>query len=185
MTDVSYRAVVRMSLLATAAFSMHAALAEQRVILVDAQALTHELATRFPQRRCLAGVACVTLVSPQVRMLDDSPLLYVEALARSTLGAQKLPEGLIEVGARPRFDAASGQFFLDQPVLTRFEFPGVSRESVGTVSALLQPLVAETLARTPVWELDENDPQQALARLLLRDVDVRNGKLNLVLGDND
>lgn len=161
------------------------AAAQQRIISLDAEVLTRELARRFPQRRCIAGIACVTLSQPKVRMRSDSPRLYVEAVGEPNLGAQSLPEGVIELGAKPRFDAASGNFYLDAPVLTRFSFPGVAQESVATVAGLLQPLVADMLGGTPVWALDENDPQQALARLLLRDVLVREGRLQLVLGDNE
>lgn len=157
--------------------------AQQRIIEVSASELTRQLAPRFPQRRCLAGIACVTLSEPIVSIAQDSPRLFVEIVTRPNLGEQRLPDGIIGLGARPRFDPANGRFYLDSPSLTRFDFPGVARESVATVSTLLQPLVSDMLASTPVWELDDSDPQQALARLLLREVRVRDGVLQLVLGD--
>ena len=42
-------------------------------------------------------------------------------------------------------------------------------------AALARGLLTEYLRQTPVWVLDERDARQALARLALRQVEVRDG----------
>ena len=55
----------------------------------------------------------------------------------------------------------------------------------GPATELSQGLLIDYLRQTPIWVLDEHDSQQALARLVLRKVAVRDGRLQLVIGDDD
>ena len=159
--------------------------AEQRTYSVSAAQLTREAALRFPQRRCLLGLACVTLSDPQVRLRNGDPRLFITTLASPDVGAQPLGEGTIEVAGKPRYDASLGAFFIDEPEILRLDFPGLSPPYVAAATELSRGLLVDYLRQTPVWVLDEGDAQQALARLVLRKVEVRDGALRLVVGDDD
>ena len=159
--------------------------AERRTFTITAAELTREAAVRFPQRRCLLGLACVTLADPQVRLRNDDPRLFLSARASPDVGAQPLGEGTIEIAGRPRYDPARGAFFMDTPEVLRLEFPGLSPAYAAQAVELTRGLLVDYLRQTPVWVLDEKDGQQALAKLVLREVDVRGGKLRLVIGDDD
>jgi len=161
------------------------AAAERRTFTISAAELTREAATRFPQRRCLLGLACVTLADPRVRLRNDDPRLFLSARASPDVGAQPLGEGTIEIAGKPRYDPAQGAFFMDTPQVLRLEFPGLSPAYAAQAVELTRGLLIDYLRQTPVWVLDEKDGQQALAKLVLREVDVRGGKLRLVIGDDD
>ena len=54
-----------------------------------------------------------------------------------------------------------------------------------TAMDLTRGLLVDYLRQTPVWVLDEHDSRQALAKLVLRQVEVRGGALRLVIGDDE
>ena len=161
------------------------AVAERRSYVIGAAELTREAAARFPQRRCLLNLACVTLADPQVRLRNGDPRLFLSARASPDVGAQPLGEGTIELAGKPRYDPAQGAFFMDAPEILRVEFPGLPPAYVASAVELTRGLLIDSLRQMPVWVLDDKDSQQALAKLVLRKVEVRDGKLRVVVGDDD
>jgi hypothetical protein len=161
------------------------AAAQRRTITVTAAQLTQGMAARFPQRRCLLGLACVTLTDPQVRLEEGDDRLFLTTRAQPDVGPQALSLGTIEVAGKPRYDASRGAFFIDAPEILRLEFPELPKAYVAPATELSRGLLVDYLRQTPVWVLDEHDAQQALAKLVLREVQVRGGKLRLVIGDDE
>ncbi len=157
--------------------------AERRAYAVTAAQLTAELAARFPQRRCMLALACATLADPAVRLVNGDPRIFVSVRASPEIGEQALGDGIIEVAGKPRYEPASGAFFVDEPSVLRADFPGVPKSAVEQAALLSREFLADYLERTPVWVLDERDGQQAMAKLLLREVSVKEGRLLLVIGE--
>jgi hypothetical protein len=159
--------------------------AEQRTFTLSAAALTREAALRFPQKRCLLGFACMTLADPRIRLKNDDPRIFLETRAVPDVGARPLGEGFIEVAGMPRYDASLGAFFIDAPEILRLDFADLPPAYAAPAVDLARSLLVDYLRQTPVWVLDEKDSQQALAKLVLRKVEVRAGRLYLVVGDDD
>lgn len=159
--------------------------AERRVIALTAEQLTQQLGARFPQKRCLLAIVCVTLTDPVVRLRAGDPRLFVTARARPDLGDQPMSAGAVEMAGRPRYEASQGAFFIDEPVVLSLDFPGLAPAQAATAVELTRGLLTEYLRQTPVWVLDERDARQALVRLALRQVEVRDGALRFTIGDDE
>jgi hypothetical protein len=65
------------------------------------------------------------------------------------------------------------------------DFADLSPQYRATAMELTRGLLVDYLRQTPVWVLDEHDAHQALAKLVLRQVEVRGGALRLVIGDEE
>lgn len=180
-----FPALLAMLLLAGTALSLFATAvqAERRAYALTAAQLTAQLSARFPQRRCVLGLACATLADPVVRLVNGDSRIFVTVRASPEIGEQPLGEGTIEVAGKPRYESASGAFFVDDPSVLRADFAGVPKSAVEQATLLSRDFLADYLRRTPVWVLDERDGQQAMAKLLLREVSVKEGRLLLVIGD--
>ena len=161
------------------------ALAQRRTISLTARQLTEQAAVRFPQRRCLLGLACITLSDPVVRLKDGDPRIFLAARAVPEMGAQVLARGSLEVAGKPRYDPARGAFFVEAPEIVRLDYPDLSPAYLAQATELTRGLLVDYLRQTPLWVLDEHDSQQALAKLVLRQVEVRGGALRLVIGDDE
>ncbi len=159
--------------------------AQRRVLSLTPAELTVQLASRFPQRRCLLALACVTLSDPVVKLANGDPRVFVIARASPDVGSQPLGAGTIEVAGKPRYEVATGALFVDAPEILRMDFADLPPAYVAPATELTRGLLVDYLSRTPVWVLDERDAQQALAKLVLRKIEVRDGRLRLVIGDED
>lgn len=159
--------------------------AERRIVSLTPKQLTAQLAARFPQRNCLLALACVTLSDPVVRLRQGDPRIFVVTRASPDFGAQPVTAGVVEVAGKPRYEASGGAFYIDAPEILRMEFPGLPQAYVATATDLSRRLLVDYLRQTPVWVLDERDAQQALAKLVLRDVAVQDGMLRFTIGDDD
>lgn len=163
--------------------------ADRQTFRIDAATLTREAAPHFPQRRCLLGLACVTLSDPRVVLRSGDDRLYLVARARPEIAmappGEPLPAGEVEIGGRLRYEAAAGAFFLDRPTVLRLDFPGLPQAYALPAAEVVAILVGDFLQQTPVHVLDERDSRQALARLVLRSVKVENGVLLLTVGDDE
>ena len=182
------RRPVLMALLMVACLQLLAlpeAVAQRRTISLTARQLTEQAALRFPQRRCLLSLACLTLSDPVVRLKEGDPRIFLAARAVPEVGAQVLAAGSLEVAGKPRYDPARGAFFFDSPEILRLEYPDLSPAYLAQATELTRGLLVDYLRQTPVWVLDEHDSQQALAKLVLRQVEVRGGMLRLVIGDDE
>lgn len=177
-----WRLLVGALLASAAALSASAGWAAPRIIEMTPEQLTHEARLQFPQRRCAGGIACLTLSEPRVQIQQGQARLFMSARAEPALGGQQFESGLIEVGAMPEYRSEEGAFFLKDSAVTRFEFPGLAPEAAATIASLIKPLITETLATTPLWALDETDPQQAMLRIVLQKVEVIDGRLRLTIG---
>lgn len=155
-----------------------------RVISLSSSEVQAGIAEMFPQRRCLLGLACVTLAAPRVRLIDGDSRIYLVAVAVPEVGGERLRSGVVEARGVPRYEAASGAFYVDEPDVTRIEFPDLPASQAGIAADVARLLLAEAM-REPVWRLDERDGRQALAKLVLRGVEVRNGRLLLEVGGHD
>ena len=167
-------------------FTADAALAERRELHFTAAQLTRQLAASFPQRRCLLGMACLDLRNPRVDIRPGDERLFVDVDAVLQAGGQASGTGSARLAGLPRYDARQGAFFVDHPRLLSLSVPGISPVEERAARGVLNTMLAEDLlSNQPVWVLDDSDPQQALARLALRKVEVRDGKLVLTMGDDE
>lgn len=159
--------------------------AQPQNLRYSSQQLTRQLAKSFPWQQCLlADIACIVLENPVLQMRPGDPRLYVEFDTRFLAMGQNMGQGSAQVAGVPRYDKSQGAFFVGKGQLLELRVDGLPASQAKMVAQLLTDTLAEELARHPVWVLDESDPQQALAKLTLRQVRVSDGYLVLDFGDD-
>ena len=159
--------------------------AQQHDYEVSPEEMTRQAAGHFPIRRCALGVVCVTLSEPRVGLPAGDERIHLSTRVRPELGSQVFDTGEVEIAGKPRYEPDRGAFFLDGARVVDSRFPGLGQSQARTVSELASGLLAESLRKEPIYVLDDADARQALARLVLREVRVRDGKLLLVVGDDE
>ena len=162
--------------------------AERRELRFTGPQITRQLASSFPLRRCLFGeLACVRLTRPLVRMQANDPRIFVSVdVGFQPVSGQASQSGSARVAGRPAYDPKAGAFYLKRPQLLDFSMEGVPPDQARMVSNVISGMLAdEFFSNQPLWVLDESDPRQAMARLSLRSMTVRQGELVVTLGDDD
>lgn len=159
--------------------------AARRTIVVSPDEMTRQVADRFPRRHCLMMIACVTLSDAVIELVPGDERVHLRTVARPELGNQAFEPGSLAVAGKLRYEPTEGAFYLDRAEVTAARFPDLPPARQKPVAELASGLLAESLRTTPIHRLDERDARQSLARLVLRDVRVRDGKLVVVIGDDD
>lgn len=160
--------------------------AAQRELRFTAQQLNRQLAPSFPQRRCLFGMACVDLKNPKVELHRSDQRIFVDVDLALLMGTQQMGQGSARIAGHPHYDSTKGAFFLRQPSLQSLEVPGALGTEVQMARQLINAILAEDiLADQPIWVLDESDARQSLAKLTLRRIEVRDGVLVAIMGDDE
>jgi hypothetical protein len=86
------------------------------------------------------------------------------------------------VSCRIRYDAAQGAFFADDPRVERLALDGHPKSHLDATQTAITWVLKAVLEGTPVYTLRAGEHKEAFAKLLLRDVRVKSGKLRLTLG---
>lgn len=162
--------------------------AARRELRFSGAQITRQLAPSFPLRRCVFGnLGCAELKNPRVQMKRDDQRLFMDLDVRfEPLPGQGITHGRVQFAGIPAYDPREGAFYLRRPELLDLSVDGIGAAEARQISGLISGMLADQFfSDQPLWTLDESDPRQAMARLTLRGLSVRNGVLVVVMGDED
>ena len=92
------------------------------------------------------------------------------------------PNGIMEITGKLRYEATQGALFLDETQIQSLEIQGISPPILSQITQLLNaPQFQEHLSKRPIFSLKEDNTKHQLAKLFLKAVLVKNGKLILEL----
>lgn len=153
------------------------------VISLGQAELQQALRVGFPVEKTALAVVRVTLSDPVVTLRESSDRIELAVRVEAGLqGIGKPSRGTADVSCRIRYEPAEGSFYADNPKVERLSLDGhpdgLLEKSSGAVTWILQGL----LAGRPIYQLKTLDTAHSVAKLVLTDVRVRDGKLRLTLG---
>ena len=124
----------------------------------------------------------VELKNPHVILKEGEDRIGFKVDVSVTI-LERLPNhGSATLNGKLRYEASSGKLFLDDPKLQELLIEGAPPEinfAVGTV--LEGEIIKKHFATKPLYELKEQDLQHTLAKLMLKSVAVKDGKLLIEL----
>lgn len=139
-----------------------------------------QLAPRFPAEKCLLHTVCLALREPRLQLDEGSDRIGLAAQFTATLGQRAMP-GTVAFTGRPRYDAGTGSFYLDDVQVSQFQMSGNAPDFDEVVRVRGPGIMAAILHRVPLYTLKPDTTRGELARLALRSVQVVDGKLRLTL----
>jgi hypothetical protein len=149
------------------------------------QQISDCLAKRFPFTKTYLFIFDVTLSNPTVRLLEEVDRVRVSLdvkLNAKVRGEDSPLAGTFGVTTGLRFDNKTGSFFLSDLTIDTLSVSGMSSDIQPKVTQFMARVLAEYLARMPVYTLRATDVKTAIARLTLKNVRVTSGTLILSLG---
>ena len=127
------------------------------------------------------------LVTATVRALNvelmesDNRILLRPEVDVSLVGQSALRARAVVAG-QLRYAPETGEFYFDKPAVTEVAIEGLPESLRVTAQEVIAKCAEGYLASAPVYRLKQGDFKQSLARLVLKSVQIRNGRLELVLG---
>lgn len=154
------------------------------VALTESQ-IQQRLDAIFPIDKSYLVIFDLTLSNPQVTLEDGADRLSFgldTTLNLNLSGRKRTLTGSGTITAGLRYDPRQHAFFLDDPEIERLEILGIPIKYVDKVNQLARKLAAERIRGRPIYTLKPHEIKQAVARTVLKDVVVEDGKLVITLG---
>jgi hypothetical protein len=150
-------------------------------ITLTAAELQEELGRKLPLKRA-TRLATVTVTAAQVVLVEGSDRIGLRATAELALPMGRTLTGNPQLDGRIRYVPEQGEFWFDEARLVDLGIPSVPVVIRPSVEEAVGALARSYLARTPVYRLKPGQVKHSVAKLVLRSVQVRNGKVELTLG---
>lgn len=90
--------------------------------------------------------------------------------------------GRAEIAGTLKYNAKQGAFYLHNAVVKTLEVDQLDKSLLPTVKQLAQGAISQSLNRHPVYQLNDQDLQQKLAKTTLKSIRVENETLKATLG---
>jgi hypothetical protein len=156
---------------------------EQFEYVLERAELQASVEKHFPREKQYLFLFDVTLKEPQVELLAGANRLQVELnVGVKVKGLDAEFGGLGAVSGSLRYDPERGEFFLSDPKVERLKLPGIPEKFTAKANEVAGTALREWYERFPVYRLKDGKAKHDLARMVLKGMQVRDGKLVLTLG---
>jgi hypothetical protein len=143
----------------------------------SARQIQDAIAPKFPAENCPLPLTCIKLQNPRISLQDDSDRITLNLDAAVSV-LQQLSTGTAVVSAKPRFQASTGEIFLDDAKIQDLKLQGVPPNVTHFVTQYGSILAKRSLENTPIYSFKNNQAEK-MARMSIVDVKVVSGKLRV------
>jgi hypothetical protein len=143
--------------------------------------LQAKLAQKFPVEKCAPlNLACFNVREPKLTLKGDSDRIEVATNFALRAGGRNYP-GRAVFNTTIRYDASIGAFFLDDVKVVDFSTDGRLGEFDSIVRTQGDIIIGTLLRATPVFTLRNDSREQQIAKAVVRDVKIVDGKMKVIL----
>jgi hypothetical protein len=149
-------------------------------VTMTAAELQREISARLPRTRA-GRLVSATVQSAEVVLTDGSDRVGVRAATTLQLPGGHSLAGAVQLDGKLRYVAGAGEFWLDEVRVVDLGIAAIPTALRPVAEELVGSIARNYLARTPVYRLKQESFKQSLAKLVLRQVVVRDGTLAVTL----
>ena len=143
----------------------------------SAKQIQDAIAPKFPAENCPLPLTCIKLLNPKVTLADGSDRLTLSFDTTVSLLGQPTT-GTAVVSAKPRYQATTGEIYLDDSKIENVALARVPTEVTNLVAQYGSALARQALERTPIYNF-KNAQTEKLAKMAIANVKVVDGKLRV------
>lgn len=147
--------------------------------------LQEKLAERLPLHKTYLFVFEVVLDNPRLELIEGSDRVNagLDVTLNIKINDEPLPlGGKLDVSGGVRYEAPDGQFFLTNPVIENLSVQGVPAKYTDRVNSVLTKAIGDYYSDRPIYTLNDSDVRTAAAKLVLKNVVVKESILIVTLG---
>jgi hypothetical protein len=167
--------------LAVVLVSWAAACSTTYTMRLSASAIREAVQRHLPVSRSKLFLTC-TVRKVDIELADDADRVLLRPEVELSIAGRQALSGRALVRGQVRYAPETGEFFLAMATVDDVVVEGLPDPARPIAQELIANIVEGYLAAMPLYRLSQNEFKQSLARLVLRSVSVRDGRLQLVLG---
>lgn len=138
---------------------------------------------KFPVSKRQLLVFDLTLKDPEVNLRAGADRLQIRTRAElKVAGSSDLLKGYGTISSGVDFDSETGTFYLTDVQFDKIEIDGVPERLSSPLDEAANLAARDSLNRVAFYTMEEGETKTALTKLVLKKVQVRDGKLLLRLG---
>jgi hypothetical protein len=143
--------------------------------------LQAKLAQKFPAEKCAPlNLACFVVREPKLTLKNDFDRIEVATTFALRVGAREYP-GRANFNTKIRYNPQLGAFFLYDVEIVDFSTEGRLGDFDSMVRTQGDLIIGTLLRTTPVFTLKNDSRDQQIAKAVVRDVKIVDGKVRVVL----
>ncbi len=145
----------------------------------SAKQIEDAIAPKFPAENCPTPITCIKLQNPKITLADASDRITLSFDTAVSLLGQPTT-GTAVVSAKPRYQATTGEIFLNDSRIENLLFKDVPPKITDAITQYGSVLAKQSLERTPIYSF-KNAQADKIAKMGIADVRVVDGKLRVAL----
>jgi hypothetical protein len=156
----------------------------ETTLRITEQQLQERLNEKFPIVKTHQLLGTVTYENPRISLQreDNRVELGLDiSLSNIEINGKDL-RGTVEMLASVTYNAKKKALCLTEPQLQQFILNGVPEQNVQLLSGLFMPAIEKLLKRKPLYRLKDQEGFKNIAAMLVKDIRVRDGCLEVVFG---
>jgi hypothetical protein len=143
------------------------------------------LTKKFPQEKSYLKFLRVSYANPQAILLPDQDKVLVSMDVTVHMGIKGLEKsftGAAAVSTRVKYNATDYKFYLQDATLRSLDIPKLSAKDLDLIKEGINLIAAEFVDEVPIYKLSRNDTKTNLAKLLLKNLTIKQDKVVVTLG---
>ena len=147
--------------------------------------LRQKLEEKMPFSEDYLFIFNVTLENPRIDLIEGSDRVAggLDAVLNIAIGDSDVPiNGALDVSGAMRYAPEEGAFYLTDPRIETVQLRGVPDGFANRANNALSEALREFYRERPIYVLSEEDMRQRTAKMVLRDVIVKDETLHVTLG---
>ena len=154
-------------------------------IIIEKSQIQEAANSKLPFEKTYFLIFQAAIDSAQVILEDESDRIGIDSAVKLNVvlndNKEKLGCDLIGSG-KIRYENQDSSFYLDDLNIDNLSIQGIPEKYHQKVSAIAALLLKDHFARKPIYKLNQGSLKIQLARAVLKDVKIVNGKLYVYLG---
>jgi len=153
-------------------------------IRISEEQLQEHINKKFPVIKTHQFLGTITYAHPLISLQreDNRVEFGLEISLSSIMINGSNLHGTVVVLASVVYSPEKKALFLADPQLQKFILNGVPQENAQSLSELYLPALKKLLTRKPLYRLKEQDGVKKIAGMLVKDIRVRSGSLEVLCG---
>jgi len=158
---------------------------KEYVVKLSESDIQSKLEAKLPLTKTYLFIIQVTLKNPRVHLENGSSRVGagLDVVLNINLNkSSKSLGGTLDVSGEVVYLAEKGQFFLTNPIIESLTIQGIPPKYTDKTNKALTKTLAEYYKKHPLYTLRVTDTKQVLAKMVLKNVNIENQELVVILG---
>ncbi|MEN9463897.1 MAG: hypothetical protein RL217_78 [Pseudomonadota bacterium] len=119
------------------------------------------------------GVVAITLAKPKLDLMADEQRLKirVQIIVATVIGGEM--RGFVTANGKLRYKNLNHSFYIDNPKIDELSVEGIPDDVQLQLKLIAQQMLVPALSDQPVYQLKDNNVQEALAKMMLQSITIK------------